>query len=51
LELLLLGLNGELVCLNFILLLEQFAFGALVGPSSNEEPDTKKQREAAGCCG
>lgn len=51
LELLLLGLNGELVRLNFILLLEQFAFGALVGPSSDEEPDTEKQRKAAGCCG
>ena len=51
LELLLLGLDGELVRLNFILLLEQFAFGALVGPSSDEEPEAKKQRKAAGGCG
>jgi len=51
LELLLLGLNSELMRLDFILLLEQSAFGALVGPSSDEEPETKKQRKAAGCCG
>ena len=41
LELLLLGLNCELVGLDFILLLEQFAFEALVGPSSDEEPEAE----------
>ena len=41
LELLLLGLDRELVGLDFILLLEQFAFEALVGPSSNKEPEAE----------
>ena len=41
LELLLLGLDRELVGLDFILLLEQFAFEALVGPSSDKEPEAE----------
>ena len=41
LELLLLGLYRELVGLDIILLLEQFALEALVGPSSDKEPEAE----------
>ena len=41
LELLLLGLYRELVGLDIILLLEQFALEALVGPSPDKEPEAE----------
>jgi hypothetical protein len=41
LKLLLLGLDRELVGLDFILLFEQFALEALVGPSSDKEPEAE----------
>ena len=51
LELLLLGLNGELAGLDFVLLVLEFPLGALVAPSSNEEPKTQDNGESCRCGG